>query len=283
MSAHRVLRDLFRAYESVGPGIGNDPGASGTITPTMWGQIFPIVTAAPEARTLARPDKPGILTSVVLDSDGGDLSLTVTGGYNLAGQTLITFTDAGDLVVLLSVKTGTTYQWTVVANEGTNVSDMATTAGAGIASADNFASGVQRFGSLYKTTIVIDIDGLDSSTTLNDIIGGTGLASCHLGQITAAANGTIFAGQVECIEAPTGGDADIDLYSAVESTGTENALITALTETALLAAGSTWTAGEVHTLTAYPAANEYLYLTVGAGGTAATYTAGILKIELWGK
>lgn len=283
MSSHRVLRDLFEAFKDVGPGVTFNSVDASTMTAKFYGQQFLVTTAGPETRTLARPDRAGMLCSVVLDTDGGDLTLTVTGGYNAAGQTAITFSDAGDIVVFMSVKTGTTYQWTAIANDGTNVGDMATTSGVGIASADNFASGVQRFGSLYKTTIVIDIDGLHSSTTLADIIGGTGLASCHIGQITAAANGTIFAGQVECIEAPTGGDADIDMYSATESTGTEDTAITALTETALLAAGSTWTAGEVHTLTAYPAADEYLYLTVGAGGTAADYTAGILKIELWGK
>lgn len=125
MSAHRVLRDLFRAFESVGPGIGNDPGDAGTITPTMWGQQFLITTAGAETRTLARPAKAGILTSIVLDTDGGDLTLTVTGGYNAAGDTSITFGDAGDMVTFLSVKTGTTYQWTAIAQEGTNVAAAA--------------------------------------------------------------------------------------------------------------------------------------------------------------
>lgn len=121
MSAYRVLRDFFRAFESVGPGIGNDPGNAGTITPTMWGQVFLITTATTETRTLARPDKAGILTSVVLDTDGGDLTLTVTGGYNAEADTSIVFADAGDMVVFMSVKTGTTYQWTVVSHEGTDV------------------------------------------------------------------------------------------------------------------------------------------------------------------
>jgi hypothetical protein len=283
MSAHRVLKDLFRAFEANGPGVLNDPGDAGSIEPTMWGQQCLITTAAAETRTLARPAKAGIMCSVVLDTDGGDLTLTVTGGFNDGAETVVTLDDAGDMVVFMSAKTGTTYQWTVIHQEGTSIGDLATTSGAGIVSADNFASGVEKIGSLFKTTIIIDIDGLDSSTTLTDIIGGTGLADCHLGQITAARNGTIFAGEVTCIEAPTGGDADIDLYSATESTGTENAVVTGLTETALLTAASTWTAGEDHPLTAYPAADEYLYLVVGAGGTAAEYTAGILKIELWGK
>lgn len=121
MSAHRALRDLFRAYEAVGPGIGNDPGNAGTITPTLWGVIYPIVTAGAETRTLARPDKAGILTTIVLDTDGGDLTMTVTGGYNAAGATSIVFGTAGDMVVFMSVKTGTTFQWTVIAQEGTNI------------------------------------------------------------------------------------------------------------------------------------------------------------------
>ena len=282
MSSHRVLKDLYEAFKDIGPGVTFDSTDAATLTAGFYGQQFLIETEGVETRTLARPDKAGILCSVVLETDGGDLTLTVTGGFNAAGQTAIVFAAAGDMVVFLSVKTGTTYQWTAISSNGTNIGDMATTSGVGIASADNFASGVEKIGSLFKTTIIIDIDGLDSSTTLTDIIGGTGLASCHIGQITAAANGTIFAGEVTCIEAPTGGDADIDLYSATESTGTENTVVTALTETALVTAASTWTAGETHPLTAFPAADEYLYLVVGAGGTAATYTAGILKIELWG-
>lgn len=128
MSSHRALRDLFRAYESVGPGIGKDPGNAGSIAPTMWGQIFPIVTAAAETRTLARPDKAGVLVTVLLDTWVGNLTLTVTGGYNPAGDTSITFDTAGDMVTFLSVKTGTTYQWTVLAQVGTNLNTLATQA-----------------------------------------------------------------------------------------------------------------------------------------------------------
>ncbi len=87
----------------------------------QYGQQCLITTATAEARTMARPTKPGILCSVVLDTDAGDLTLTVTGGYNFDGDTSITFDDAGDMVVFMSVKTGTTYQWQVIAQEGTNV------------------------------------------------------------------------------------------------------------------------------------------------------------------
>ncbi len=127
MSAHRALNDFFRAFDSIGPGRLTDPGAAGTITVGMWGQICSVVTATAEARTLAAPTKPGILCAVVLDEDGGDLTLTVNPasgtmyGYNRDLDTSITFADAGDYVVFYSIKVGTEHVWRAVAQEGTNV------------------------------------------------------------------------------------------------------------------------------------------------------------------
>jgi len=103
----------------------------------------------------------------------------------------------------------------------------------------------------------------------------------HLGQITAAVNGTIFAGKITCLETPTGGDPDVDLYSATEATGVEDVGIGTLTATQLINHGD-WAGGEQGNLTAMPAANKYLYLVAG-DATDATYTAGIFLIELWGK
>lgn len=161
-------------------------------------------------------------------------------------------------------------------------SDLAVTAGVGITgAADNVASKVEKVGSLFKTTIVIDIDGLNSGGTAGDIIGADGAGVAHLGQVTAARNGTIFAGLLTCIQAPTSGDPDIDLYSAVEATGVEDTAISALTETQLCNSGDLTAASRIP-LTAFPAADEYLYLVSG-DATDAAYTAGILIIELWGK
>jgi hypothetical protein len=162
------------------------------------------------------------------------------------------------------------------------LADLATVPGVGITgSADNVAYGVEKFGSLFRTTIVVDIDGLNSGGTIGDIIGADGAGAAHLGQITAARNGTIFAGELTCLELPTGGDPDINLYSATEATGVEDTAIATLTETLLLNSGDL-VAGNMLPLTAFPAADEYLYLACGAV-TDATYTAGIIKIVLWGK
>lgn len=120
MSAHRALKDLFKAFDpDIGPGLLKDPGSGGTITVEMYGQICPVVTATAEARTLAQPARAGILGTVLLDTDAGDLTLTVTGGYNQDGDTSITFDDAGDFVMFMSVKVGTTYRWQLVSEAGT--------------------------------------------------------------------------------------------------------------------------------------------------------------------
>ena len=146
-----------------------------------------------------------------------------------------------------------------------------------------FKGSILRMGDVIETTIVIDVTGLNSGDADGDIIGKAATANCHLGRITAAGNGTVFAGSMQCVETPAGGEPDIDLYSATEATGTEEALITGLTETALLAAAADWTGNLAPKgLTALPAADQYLYLAGGGGVTNATYTAGKFVIKLYG-
>jgi len=142
---------------------------------------------------------------------------------------------------------------------------------------------VTKVGGLYKTEIMIDLTGLNSGDADGDIIGKADTANSHIGQILAAVNGTVFAGRMTCFETPAGGEPDIDLYCATEATGAEESAIGDLTETALLTADADWAAGDVKLLTAFPATTKYLYLVASGGATNATYTAGILLIELWGK
>lgn len=158
---------------------------------------------------------------------------------------------------------------------------LGTEGGTGIVGiAQTYETQVERVGDLIRTSIFIDLTGL-RSTAAGDIIGDDGAGTaCHLGQIVAAQCGNLIGGSVLCLETPAGGDPDIDLYSAVEATGVEDAAITGLDETALTNGGD-HAAGDRDGMTALPADGEYLYLVAGAT-TDGDYTAGKLLIELWG-
>ena len=159
---------------------------------------------------------------------------------------------------------------------------MAVEAGTGITTGSGtiYRSSVQRVGGIITTNILIDLTGL-RSTGGADIIGVNGTALvCHIGQITAAANGTILTGSMECFEAPAGGDPDINIHSATEGTGVEDGAISGLAETHLVNAGDATLGSKVY-FTGFPAADEFLYLTTGAA-TDADYTAGKLFIQLMG-
>lgn len=144
-----------------------------------------------------------------------------------------------------------------------------------------YKTSIAHEGDLVITRIFVDLTGLNCGGTAGDIIGANGTSNpCHIGQITAAQHGTIFFGTMRCVETPSGGDTDIDLYAANEGTGVEDGAISALTEVQLVN-GGTHTAGDEDLLAAYPAANQYLYL-VGQGGGDAAYTAGQFIIELHG-
>jgi len=165
---------------------------------------------------------------------------------------------------------------------------LAVEGGAGIVGiAEAYRTGVMQFGDgLIKTEIYIDVTGLTSAATDDDIIGDEGTGAAHLGQITAARNGTIYKGQMSCMETPLTGDDDIALWSATAATGVEDTLITALAGDAELVQSqgdsTPWVAGDEIALAALPAADTYLYLVVDGTGTAGTYTAGKFMIELWG-
>ena len=131
---------------------------------------------------------------------------------------------------------------------------------------------------LVKTTIMIDLTGLQS-TGIGDIIGKNGAGIAYIARVTTADNGVIFGVSMECFETPAGGDPDINLHSATEGTGVEDTAIGDLTETLIInggdqAAGSRTAGGTI-------VADQYLYLTTGAA-TDGAYTAGRLVITLLG-
>jgi len=137
-------------------------------------------------------------------------------------------------------------------------------------------------GGIIHTTLILDIIGLDSSAGTTDIIGEIGAANSWFYQVTTAKNGVVQSGSLECLVTPATGDVDIDLYSADEATGVEDAAVTGLTDDRLLANGASMALGDgPDPLALVPGPDQHLYLT-GAGTTNATYTAGRFKIEMWG-
>ncbi len=156
--------------------------------------------------------------------------------------------------------------------------------GAGITDGSGtiYKSSVHRRGDIIVTQILLYLDGLKSATSDLDIIGEAVTGDdAHLGQITAAINGTILGGKMMCLETPSS-LTDIDLYSATVSTGEHEDGIAALDERALVTKGGAWAIDSVEALTLLPRANDYLYLVNGASDTAADFTAGKFLIELYG-
>ena len=159
---------------------------------------------------------------------------------------------------------------------------VANAAGVGITgTADRFLTSVVKHGRIIETTILIDVDGLNSGGVADEVIGADGAGVAFLTQITAAVNGTIFAGTVKCLQTPAGGEPDIDLWYTDDATGVEDTLISAMGNQVQCINHGDWAAGEEDGLTAFPPTTKYLYLG-GGDATDDTYTAGILLITLYG-
>jgi hypothetical protein len=233
------------------------------------------VLAADDLVTLTLVNKEGTVKAIANGAITGGNNVyaaadgeVASSGHVIEGVAQETVTADGDIVEVLPV--------------AREVEGVANTAGVGITgTAAVWATSVEVSGDIIKTTLLVDLTGLNSGGTADDIIGADGAGVAHLGQITAAVNGTIFAGRLTCLETPATGDDDIDVHSATEATGVEDTAISALTETKLCNSGDL-TAGTT-VLLANPAADQYLYLTGGTGDSDATYTAGILMLEFWGK
>ena len=175
--------------------------------------------------------------------------------------------------------------YTISATGGIALSNAVITAGTGITSVATaiVKHSVITLGNIIETTIILDLTGLNSGDADGDIIGKAGTANCHYGQITTAINGTILSGYIQCLETPAGGESDIDLYSATEATGTEESLITALTETALLNTDGDWVGKHLSTKLNTLASNGTIKAEhiVNAGGLWAREIGRMVGLELF--
>jgi hypothetical protein len=165
-------------------------------------------------------------------------------------------------------------------NEAVANAGIEGTAGVYVTQVERFKSDTTTNVNIVKTTILLDLTGLTKSATAGDIIGKDGDGVAYFARVTTADQGVIFGIQMTCLEVPSAGDGDIDIYSATEGTGVEDTAITALTESQItnggaLTAGSMVAGGAI-------SADQYLYLVNAQGAGAGTYTGGRLLIELTG-
>jgi len=128
------------------------------------------------------------------------------------------------------------------------------------------------------TQIKIDLQGLASTATANDVIGLAAGGVAYIGRNVVATNGVIYAIDMACIEVPAGGDTDINLVANASATLEYDGA----GGTTYGVDGGTWTAGKVVSNTTQGlTANHYFYLTAGTG-SAAAYTTGQFVITMYG-
>lgn len=129
------------------------------------------------------------------------------------------------------------------------------------------------------TQTKIDLTGLASVATANDVIGLAAGGAAYIGRNVVAKNGIIFKVEFSCIETPAGGDNDVNVVAnssavlAYDGAGGT----TYLSNSGDLLAGQT-----IQNLVPALTADHYFYLTAGTGDTAATYTAGQYILTTYG-
>ena len=165
-----------------------------------------------------------------------------------------------------------------------------------ITGSGTFGSGIQGTGNTYQyhvskingefvTTCIIDLRGLSSSATTDTVIGLDGASESHLFQYNTASHGLLYKVELACAETIATGEPNLSM----KFSGSAQATFAAVTQSAnvLINASSDLFAGE-HvsstdgTITSIPSHEDFIFLTNGASGTNAEYTAGKIIAKFYG-
>lgn len=95
-----------------------DPGSAVALPRSAGRAYIGFVTGASgETNTLADPVKAGQELVLYLRTDGGgDRVVTVASAFDIAGNTVLTFANAGEYAAFVSVAVGTSWKWKLVAS-----------------------------------------------------------------------------------------------------------------------------------------------------------------------
>ena len=134
-------------------------------------------------------------------------------------------------------------------------------------------------GGVIITQFKIDLTGLASKDTANDVIGLSAGGNAYIRQYLTAVDGIIFKAELSCIETPAGGDNDVNVV--VNSSGTL-AYDGAGGTTYGINGGDAVAGQTIQNLVQGLTANHYFYLAAGTGDLAAAYTGGMFIFTTWG-
>lgn len=192
MSSHKVPFEMYKSPLSQAP----QKGTTGNITIDRSPCYVPVdTTAGAAALTLNAPTKRGIYATICLEVDNGDLTLTVTDGYNEDGDTSITFDSAGNWLFLASIDVGGTPRWQIVSQEGTTaVTEEGTfdtlTAAAGTittGTVTTLGSTTATIADLTATSLKLNVNTLNAT---GSVIGNAAALAAGMNVVALADNTT---------------------------------------------------------------------------------------------
>ncbi len=218
MSAHNAPFELHDAPVEMPLSATN--GA--TLTVDRSPCVINLSSAGAETRTLALPTRAGVLVSLHMQTDGGDITLTVASAYTEDGETTFTFSEVGQTLMLQSYQTSAgVFFWRKISDYGLGNVTPAEAAGAsanavvGVAAGYKVARGEAALDGSNPTPVAT---GLATVVAFTATLKGTAAPGDSTSVLTADISGATV--NVYAWKHTTGGAAGNP--TLVASTGTES-------------------------------------------------------------
>ena len=223
------------------------------------------------------------------DANNNDMAILAVGGE---GALTIKTIDADTAAANLTLTIDGDIVATAAGGDIEMTTATATAAGSGVSNAASQSMFVEKKNGVIKTTILIDIAGLNSADTVGKVIGDGTDANAYLTKLTYAINGIVYEARIGCMETPNSAGTHTKNIDIRASTTNHAGAADGSGDPLWLDCGSVdWSIGAKRTpppedvIAALGSADDlYLYLSAGTTVSSATaaYNAGQFIIELWG-